>query len=141
MIYFLRDHKCGFKLGKAISQQYISISNKMGSNQHIELLTFFDEHKDMIINNNEDKFVIFIRNPKEILVSGWKYHQVCKEPWCVEKNGYFYSDFLTNNISKKNIDLAKTFSIGETYQNKIKNSDNGILFEMKNGFRKIFLRL
>ena len=114
MIYFLRDHKTGFKLGKAIANQYKIIFKK-----DIKLLTFFNEHKDFIENNNKDKFVIFIRNPKEIIISGWKYHQVCDEPWCVQKDFDYYSNYNLKNISKDHIDFSKTFSKDKSYQNSI----------------------
>ena len=129
MIFFLRDHKCGFKLGKNISYYYKHIYDDT-----IDLLTFYDEHKKFIEGNNKHKFVVFVRHPKEIIVSGYLYHKVCSENWCISKNGFYYENFDLKHIEKTKIELAKTFSDIQSYQNKLKSmtQNEGLLHELKN---------
>ena len=89
-----------------------------------------------------------IRNPKEIIISGYLYNKTVKdkELWCREKttthNNFFYN---YNNIKNKNKDKeiiknykyfikALNFSNPIPYQTKLNklNQIDGIIYEMNN---------
>jgi len=69
-----------------------------------------------------------VRNPKEIICSGYLYHKKCKEKWAIKKNGNYYSYWKDNHFTKeslvenkKYLDFAKSFSNAIPYQKKLQN--------------------
>jgi len=130
MNYIINDHKVGFTVSSAIRDEI----NKYDK---IENLTFY---KFWNINNRDDRYICFIRNPYEIIISGYLYHKKCREEWCINKNvnyfNYWKDKHFLENKKKENIDLIETsiFSKKETYQSLLnsKSQDQGILHEMKN---------
>ena len=130
-IYLLNDHKTGFNL----SNKTISIINKY-SKKKIISRTFFLFWNYYHENN---KYIVLIRNPKEIICSGYLYHKKCKENWAVEKNGDYYSYWKERHFTKgsliknKNfLHFAKSFSNPIPYQEKLNNisEEEGIIKEM-----------
>jgi len=97
---------------------------------------FWDNHE-----KNENKNVVIIRNPKDIIISGYLYHLKCREFWCCNKNINYYHGYkdwyLSEEILRQNnsiIQFAKKFSENICYQNKLKSLNilEGIKFEMNN---------
>lgn len=89
----------------------------------------------------QHKYIILVRDPREILISGYLYHSKCKENWAVTSNNYYYDFWETYHFDKhevfknrKYIEFSKKFSRENTYQNKINqlNQEDGILFELEN---------
>ena len=93
------------------------------------------------INSNKDKYVIFIRDPREIIISGYLYHKdQCAENWCITKNADYFEEWThlfseESKVSNKEIlNMGKLFSKEESYQSKLNKMsvEEGIIFEMQN---------
>ena len=124
MNYILTDHKCGYCL-----------SLKLSKILNVELLTFFLFWN---IFNERDKYIIIIRDPKEIIISGYLYHKTCGENWALGK-GEYYDGWIDNHFKKSeidknkdNIEYSKTFSRDKPYQDKLNSlsQEEGIILEM-----------
>lgn len=133
MNFFLRDHKTGFKISNKICHDVNSFAN-----QNIQKRTFYHFWN---LNNDSDRYICFIRNPYEIIVSGFLYHKKCKEKWAINCKSNYYEWWRDNHfldsqkLINKNILDNSFFCIdGKTYQETLNslNQDDGILFEMKN---------
>lgn len=132
MEYIINDHKTGFMVSSKIKDCINSFyKNKISSR------TFY---KFWNINDPNDKYICFIRNPYEIIVSGYLYHKRCNEKWCITKNLSYYdwwsqTHFLQSEKikNKKSLDNS-IFCKDSTYQETLNslNQDDGIIFEMKN---------
>jgi len=108
-----------------------------------EIQNYFLEKTSYLFSLNlkeNQKNLAIIRNPKEIIISGYLYHLKTKEKWCVTKGVNYYDDWF-NQFSnedliknKKYIEFGKTFSNEISYQSKLKklNQINGIIYEMQN---------
>ena len=82
-IILLNDHKTGYILTKS---NLVPLINRTAS-LNIEVKTFYlfwNNH----INEKNHKYIVVVRNPKEIIISGYLYHKKCKETWAINKNGY-----------------------------------------------------
>jgi hypothetical protein len=133
-IYFLNDHKVGFVVSNKIKNNIINVTKIP-----IEHKAFFYFNTDISLNQN-DKLIIFIRHPKEIIISGYLYHKKCTESWCITPNSnYLDYAYKINNIDLNNKKyekirkLAYKFSDSIIYQTKINNYNtiDGIKYEMK----------
>lgn len=133
-VIFVRDHKVGFKLAKKSAKalnKYIP---------DIKLLTFYSFYKDIIEKDNTNKYVIFIRHPKEIIVSGYLYHKICKEQWAKEPQINYYDEYLnifTKESKEKNQSLiikSENFTKIKSYQQilKEKPQEEGLSYELNN---------
>jgi|TARA_B110000438_G_C15709907_1_gene604820 hypothetical protein len=87
----------------------------------------------------DEKYVIIIRDPREIIISGYLYHKMCSEIWCINKNGNYYEGWNKNHFLKeemvrndKYIKEAMNFSSKMSYQNKLRilPQEDGIIHEM-----------
>jgi len=126
-IFWLTDHKTGTTLSGKI----------MGLiNRNIKSKVFYLFQKDYSPKN---KYIVIIRNPKEIIISGYLYHKNCREEWTYEKNGFYYKGHITNMFTQesikeneKNIELAKKFSSPISYKEKLNSisQTDGIKLEM-----------
>jgi len=142
-LIFLSDHKCGFHL----LQYLYKIISKFKLEKYNPILRRFFIFWDNEYNQN-DKYIIVIRNPKEVIISGYLYHKnQCKnftkyEKWSRDKNYSFYYYYI-NSLPKKirnNPKYQKYFKIGASFsKNKpyidILNDlpiEEGIIYEMKN---------
>jgi hypothetical protein len=126
MIYFLNDHKTGFSISKKIAE---IIGN-------VEIRTFIRFWDDC---DPENKYIVFIRHPYEIITSGYRYHKICKEDWVIENKNMFWwwiiNHFTEESIEKnKNIIEFANFSRNRSYQEILKslNEEDGIEYEMNN---------
>ena len=132
--YFVRDHKVGFKLAKKSAKALINYVSD------IKLLTFYSFYKDSIEKDIKNKYVIFVRHPKEIIVSGYLYHKVCKEKWAKEPSINYYDEYL-NIFSKKSIEKntsliikSQNFTKIKSYQQIVKEKpqEEGLSYELNN---------
>tara|TARA_A100001015_G_scaffold321314_1_gene451413 strand:- start:656 stop:1405 length:750 start_codon:yes stop_codon:yes gene_type:complete len=132
-IYLLNDHKTGFNITNTI----VGIINKTAK-QQIKTRTFYLFWNNYQKNN---KYIILVRNPKEIICSGYLYHKKkCKESWSLIKNGYYYgyweNHFPKQSLveNKKYLDFAKSFSNPIPYQKKLQDLslNEGMITEMNN---------
>ena len=125
MIYFIRDHKSGFKQSKNIAYYF-----NQNFREKIELLVLYKYQLEKV-KTAPEKFVVFIRNPREIIVSGYLYHQICSEPWAVKKGGNYFEDYRFK-IDEDDIKFANDFSVPKSYQNKLKgmSQEEGLKYEM-----------
>jgi len=133
MKYIVNDHKTGFSVSRKIQ----NCINSFYTNE----ISFRTMYKFWNINDQNDKYVCFIRNPYEIIVSGYLYHKRCIEKWCITKNLSYYehwisSDHFLQSEKIKNQEALNNsiFCKNISYQEKLNslNQDDGIIFEMKN---------
>ena len=115
-----------------------------------ELIKIENRHmfKFWNLNKKNNKYIIVVRNPKEVIISGYLYHKRCDEEW-VKKNINYYDDWLkkkyfNNNIIEKNKKLIEDsyFSNGEkSYQEILNNlkQDEGIKYEMDHAGKNTLL--
>ena len=109
-----------------------------------ELNNYILKKNFYLFSNNqkiEDKSLAIIRDPREIIISGYLYHLKCDEEWCVKPNSNYYDNWLSSHFKSEDITKNKAylkfgdnFSNKTSYQEKLKsmNSTDGIIFEMKN---------
>jgi len=128
---FLNDHKVGFILSSSIAAAINKYYHKK-----VEIKTFY---KFWNYNDENKKYIAFVRNPYEIIVSGYLYHKKCTEHWAINKNINYFDGWL-NHFNKEDIYKNKIlidssyFSKQKTYQ-EILNSiptNHGIFYEMVN---------
>ena len=130
-IVFLTDHKCGSALLYELRENY-----RLKVNPNIDFQNFYMWNVNKWDPNN--KYVVIIREPREIIVSGYLYHKkVSKEKegwihggnyWCgwerffLEEDKELYKDYL-----------EKAF-IKEDYQEVLLrlSEEEGIAYEMDN---------
>ena len=92
-------------------------------------------------NSEKDKYVIFVRDPRDIIISGYLYHKnTCKENWCITQNANYFEDWEhlfseeSKLLNKEILNKGKSFSKVESYQSKLNKMsvEDGIIFEMQN---------
>lgn len=126
MIYLLNDHKTGY-----------TVSNKLVNSLDcdIKVRHLFNFSKEY---NTDDKYIVIIRNPKEIIISGYLYHKKCTEWWAINRDINYYGGWMEKlspegfKENEENIKHASTFSAGCPYQVKLNSvpEKEGILMEM-----------
>jgi len=91
--------------------------------------------------HEHDKYILIIRDPREIVISGYLYHKKCNELWAINKSySYYYFwdkyHFKKSNLikNKKYIDFSKKISIDQNYKSQLNNlnEEDGILHELNN---------
>lgn len=110
-------HKCGSvwvayvtsAISRHLGKKYITIGNDpLLSHYDADVLYSYTS----VVSFDEPDYVSshVIRDPRDIVVSAYHYHQYCKEDWCIEPNSEF----------------------GMTYQEKLKSfpKEEGMIFEM-----------
>ncbi len=131
-IFLLNDHKTGFKLSNKIAGII-----RRNSNLNVEVRTFYLFWNNYKQDNN--KYIVIVRHPKEIIISGYLYHKVCSEEWSRKVEGYYYNSWEQNHFyqgavakNKTYLDKAKTFSSPISYQEKLNilPQTEGIIHEM-----------
>ena len=130
-IYFLNDHKAGYKLTGGIAH----ILNKL-SRFRIIIKTFY---RFWEVNDTE-KWIVFTRHPYEIITSGYFYHKSCLEKWANTIDVNLYEGWTKRfpaHMIKKNkqvLQNAVYSKNGVTYSNKLQelSQEDGILYEMEN---------
>jgi len=131
----ISDHKTGHTL----SRLYTRVLNKYIQNE-LELrcyYLFWNFYKE------DEKYIIFIRDPREIVISGYLHHKRCNESteiWANKINGDYYADFMdTNHFLKeemkknlKYLNIGNSFSISMPYKTKLNmlSQEEGIIYEM-----------
>lgn len=130
-IFLLNDHKTGFRLSRKI----VKVINRE-TNLNITVRSFYlfwNTYK------KENKYILIVRHPKEIIISAYLYHQKCSEKWSLIKGGYYYEGWEQRHFkaeavvkNQSYLDKVKTFCIPIPYQEKLKTlpQNEGIIFEM-----------
>jgi len=141
MFYLINDHKCGFVMTNTIIRRFNQQNFKNKDNLLIKLTM---RHMSIMWKENkpENKYILVVRHPKEIIISGYLYHKKCnnEEKWALTKNYNYYDIWLERNHFDKNIFnddfYNKSFFSDEsgTYQNKLNKMEQteGINYEMNN---------
>ena len=113
----ISDHKTGHTL----SRLYTKIINKYFENK----IEFRYCYLFWNFYNQNEKYIVLIRDPREIIISGYLYHKRCTEIWCINKNGNYYegwnkSHFLKEEMVKNGeyMRFARSFSSPMSYQKK-----------------------
>ena len=127
----ISDHKTGHTL----SRLYTSIINEYIENK----IEFRYCYLFWNFYNPDEKYIILIRDPREIIISGYLYHKRCTEIWCIKQNGNYYDGWNRRHFLKEEIikngrymGFAKLFSSNMSYQNKLRllSQEEGIIYEM-----------
>ena len=130
----ISDHKTGHTL----SRLYTRILNKYLKNE----LEFRYCYLFWNFYNQDEKYIIFIRDPREIIISGYLHHKRCNETteiWANRINGDYYENwnihhFLQKEMKKnfKYLNIGKHFSIPMPYKTKLNmlSQEEGIIYEM-----------
>ena len=127
----ISDHKTGHTL----SRLYTKIINKYFENK----IEFRYCYLFWNFYNQDEKYIVLIRDPREIIISGYLYHKRCTEIWCINKNGNYYDGwnkhhFLKEEMIKNDRYMreARFFSSKMSYQNKLRllPQEEGIILEM-----------
>lgn len=146
-IYIFGYHKCGTKLlGKVFLQlslkygwEFKSVAGSIEEIPKSDVVFFLHSQIDYSKLPDEYIGIHMVRDPRDIIVSGFLYHKRTVEEWCINKN------FQTTNpikypqvpnsqmyrSEKWKIDYIKSLN-GQSYQENIKNlsDEEGILYEM-----------
>ena len=127
----ISDHKTGHTL----SRLYTKIINTYFENK----IEFRYCYLFWNFYNQNEKYIVLIRDPREIIISGYLYHKRCTEIWCINKNGNYYEGwnkgyFLKEEMVKNDeyMRFASSFSNPMSYQNKLNllSQEEGIILEM-----------
>ena len=133
MLIIASYHKTGTVLFQNIWNHYAKSINKLPK----QVFTFYDHFNntsDDYIKNN--KCVVIIRNPYEIIMSGIRYHKKTLEEWCSKKiyiNSMTYKEYI-NSLNKEDQIMFEMRNIGKlTIDNiyhdiKNRNYNNNVLF-------------
>jgi len=91
--------------------------------------------------NHDNKYVLFIRDPREILISSYLYHLKCEELWAISNRINYYDFWKDYHFNKNEVDKYKKFiefadrsKEKKTYQECLLSLDqnDGILYELNN---------
>jgi len=127
----ISDHKTGHTLSKLFTKIINTyFENKIEYRYCYLFWNFYNQY---------EKYIVLIRDPREIIISGYLYHKKCTELWCINKNGNYYEGwnkrhFLREEMIKngKYMRFARFFSSPMSYQNKLLllPQEEGIILEM-----------
>ena len=127
----ISDHKTGHTL----SRLYTKIINTYFENK----IEFRYCYLFWNFYNQNEKYIVLIRDPREIIISGYLYHKRCTEIWCINKNGNYYEGWNKDHFLKEEMvkndeymRFARSFSSPMSYQNKLRllPQEEGIILEM-----------
>jgi len=130
-VVFLTDHKCGSAIMYQLKEQY-----KLRTNLDIEFQNFYMWNVNKWLPNN--KYVVIIREPREIIISGYLYHKttsIKKEGWINGGNYYGgWERFFSNEDKEWYKEYLVKANIKEDYQEVLKRlpEQEGIEYEMDN---------
>lgn len=139
MYYLINDHKCGFVMTGTIIRRFNQQKFKNKNNQTINLIR---RHMAIMWQDvkPENKYILIVRNPKEIIISGYLYHKKCDEEWAITQNYNYYDIWIerkhfNDNLFNQEFYNKSYFSDNlETYQEKLNKMEqtDGIKYEMNN---------
>ena len=118
------------------------INNKIFKDYLIPKAVFRRTHLNFWnLNSDKDKYIVFIRDPREIIISGYLYHKnQCTEKWCINRNSDYFEEWehlfpKKSRIENENfLKLGKNFSHKQSYKEKLSklSVEDGIIYEMQN---------
>lgn len=88
-----------------------------------------------------NKYVLCVRDPREIIISGYLYHKQCEEIWATNNKYNYYHGWQENHFRRKDViknkkyfDFCNLFSKDMPYKEKLLRLDvhDGIIHEMNN---------
>lgn len=146
-IYIFSYHKCGTKLlGKVFHNlslkygwEYKSVAGYVDKVPKSDVVFFL--HSQTNYDNLPEKYIgiHMVRDPRDIIISGYLYHKRTDEAWCVNKNFQTEKQITYPQVPNSQMyrpetwkkEYIKTLS-GKSYQEKINslNEEEAILFEM-----------
>ena len=146
-IYIFGYHKCGTKLlGKVFLQlslkygwEFVSIAGSVDKTPNADIVFFL--HSQIDYNKLPKKYIgiHMVRDPRDIIISGYLYHKRTAEKWCVNKNFQTEKPIVYPQIPNSQMyrteqwkqDYIKSLE-GQSYQEKINalNVEDAIIFEM-----------
>ena len=141
MFYLINEHKCGFVMTMGIIRRF---NQQKFKNKNLEHVSLNMRHMSIMWNENkpENKYILVVRNPREIIVSGYLYHKKCnyEEKWALTKNYNYYDiwlerDHFDEKLFNKDIYNKSYFSDDSgSYQDKLNRMEQteGIKYEMRN---------
>ena len=148
-IYIFSHHKCGTKLLEKIFKKisidfglkYISIYGSKTIDYDADIIFFFHSQIENIKLPKKFRGIHIIRDPRDVIISGYLYHKRTNEDWCINENFNFdnpirypiipYSQEYRSENWKKEYLLNLN---NKSYQANLneKKQTEGIIFEIKN---------
>ena len=146
-IHIYTHHKIGTaltsKVFREIATYYgLKFVDSPGYNENIEdadIVHYWHAQISDEIRNSNHKGIHIIRDPRDVIVSGYLYHQRCKEEWCinqdfeiVENISYPQVDYSQEHLSQEDKVSYLNSLNGKSYQENLKTmpQDEGLVFEM-----------
>lgn len=130
-VVFITDHKCGSAMMYQLKEAY-----RLNTNLNIDFQNFYMWNVNKWDSNN--KYIVIIRNPREIIISGYLYHKsvsIKKEGW-IHGGNYWgsWERFFSKEDKEFYKDYLEKGLIKDDYQDVLKNlsQNRGILYEMNN---------
>ncbi|OUS03488.1 hypothetical protein A9Q86_00825 [Flavobacteriales bacterium 33_180_T64] len=146
-IYVFGHHKCGTKLlGKVFLKlclkygwEYESVPGKINKKSKADVV--FLLHSQVDYDNLPEEYIgiHMVRDPRDVIISGFLYHKRTTEEWCINKNFQTEKSIqypqVPNSQMYRSEQWKKDYLIsldGKSYQEKIKalNDEDAIFFEM-----------
>ena len=146
-IYIFGYHKCGTKLlGKIFLQlclkygwEFKSIPGSVDEMPNSDVIFFL--HSQVDFSKMPEKYIgiHMVRDPRDIIISGYLYHKRTVEEWCVNKNFQTSEPIAYPQVPNSQMYRSEEWKVnylsslnGMSYQEKINSFDEeeGILFEM-----------
>lgn len=118
------DHKTGHHLAGYLC----AALNKYFTNEFFAAKRFQDFYSKCLELINIEKNIIFVRNPKKIILSSYYYHLKCKETWCINQNNI--NNYITHICKPENV---------KNIINNFYRSD--LIINSKHSFQKILQSL
>lgn len=146
-IYIFGYHKCGTKLlGKVFLQlslkygwEYRSVAGSTDKIPDADVVFFL--HSQIDDSKLPEKYIgiHMVRDPRDIIISGYLYHKRTTEEWCVNKNFQTSEPIKYPQVPNSQMYRSQEWKVnylksleGMSYQEKINSldQDEGIMFEM-----------
>ena len=133
-------HKIFAPLCTEFNWVFQSIAGNCNKTPYGDVVIFQDSLVDFNKLPNNYKAIHLIRDPRDIIVSGFFYHRKCYEKWCLNCNFSVKNKINNPTVPFPMVHLPKKLKLkyindlnGESYQKKLLSLDynKGLLFEME----------
>ena len=146
-IYIFGHHKCGTKLLTKIflklcikyGWKFKSVSGFAHDIPKADIVHFIHSQVDISKLPREYIGIHMIRDPRDVIISGYLYHKRTTEEWCVNKNFDTKNTIFYPKIPHSQMHRSRDWKVhyiesleGKSYQENINdlNEEDAILFEM-----------
>ena len=115
------------KTGSVLFEQILKLCNELHNNKlKYKFSNHFNNIPDRVVQNNRG--IVLVRNPYEIICSGMRYHQITDEKWVHVRNEKFNGMTYQKHLKSLDDENKLMFEMNE----KAKNTIHDIYNDMKN---------